>query len=56
VAVESLEECSDRILKNGGKLTHGPHDIPGISRHAYFEDAQGVMFGVLQALAMGGSD
>ena len=53
VVVESLEACRDEIVKNGGTLAHGPHDIPGIGRHAYFEDPQGVMFGVLQPLAMG---
>ena len=49
IETESLEETRGRIIAAGGKLVHGPHEVPGVGLHAYFTDPDGTMFGVMQA-------
>jgi len=48
IAVESLNEIMARVEKAGGKIVHGPDDIPGIGTHCYAADPEGNMFGLLQ--------
>jgi predicted enzyme related to lactoylglutathione lyase len=48
VEVESLQDTTVRIERAGGKRVHGPSDIPGVGTHAYFEDTEGNLFGVLE--------
>lgn len=48
IGVEDLELTLARVLAAGGKLEQGPHDIPGIGRHAYCSDPEGILFGLLQ--------
>ncbi|HEX9793556.1 MAG TPA: VOC family protein [Planctomycetota bacterium] len=48
VAVESLEDTLDAIEAAGGSLVHGPNEVPGVGRHAYCTDPEGIFFGVMQ--------
>ena len=48
VAVESLDAALAKVEAAGGKTVQGPHDIPGIGRHAYCADPEGTLFGILQ--------
>ncbi len=48
VEVDSLEETLKKIAKAGGKKIHGPEEIPGVGIHAYCEDPEGNLFGVMQ--------
>ena len=36
------------VAANGGKLVSGPNEIPGIGTHAYCEDPEGNLFGIIQ--------
>ena len=47
--VESLDEALAGIEAAGGKKVWGPNEIPNIGTHAYCEDPEGNMFGVIQA-------
>ncbi len=46
--VESLEEATSKIEAAGGKVVHGPNEVPGQGTHAYFADPEGILFGVMQ--------
>lgn len=46
--VESLDAALDSIRAAGGKLVFGPQEIPGVGTHAYCEDPEGNLFGVIQ--------
>jgi uncharacterized protein len=48
VAVESIDDALANVEAAGGKTVQGPHDIPGIGRHAYCADPEGTLFGILQ--------
>jgi hypothetical protein len=48
VEAESLEEATANIEKAGGKRVTQPSEIPEVGLHAYFEDPDGTLFGVLQ--------
>ena len=48
VQVESLEASLQAVEEAGGKLAHGPNDVPGIGRHAYCTDTEGTLFGIMQ--------
>ena len=48
--VESLEAMTKTVEENGGKIVHGPSDIPGTGRHAYFADPEGNLFGLIEML------
>lgn len=52
--VESLEDITQSIESAGGKVVHGPNDVPGVGRHAYFADPEGNLFGVMQPAPEGG--
>lgn len=49
-SVESVEEMISRVERAGGKLLMGPHEIPGVGRHAYCTDPEGNIFGIIQEL------
>ncbi len=53
VEVESLEESMERVKAGGGKVVHGPNEIPGVGMHAYCTDPEGTMFGILEATQRG---
>jgi len=46
--VESLEETTRKIEASGGKVVHGPNEVPEVGTHAYFADPEGILFGVMQ--------
>ena len=48
VAVESLQQTLERVNQAGGKVIHGPNEIPGVGMHAYCVDPEGNMFGILE--------
>jgi predicted enzyme related to lactoylglutathione lyase len=47
--VESLDAALERIKQAGGKLLHGPNEVPEVGMHCYCEDPQGNLFGILEA-------
>lgn len=49
IDVESLDEMIEKVKAAGGKLVNGPNEVPGVGMHAYCEDSQGVIFGMMQA-------
>lgn len=50
IEVSSLEETIEKVELGGGKLVHGPNEVPGVGLHAYCADPQGGLFGVMQPL------
>lgn len=46
--VESLDAAMDNVRAAGGKIVFGPQEIPGVGTHAYCEDPEGNLFGVIQ--------
>ena len=50
VQVESLEATLEKVRAAGGKLAHGPNEIPGVGRHAYCSDPEGTLFGIMEPL------
>ncbi len=46
--VESLDAALDKVRAAGGKVAFGPQEIPGVGTHAYCEDPEGNLFGVIQ--------
>ena len=49
IDVEALDELIEKVKAAGGKLVHGPNEVPGVGMHAYCEDSQGILFGMMQA-------
>ena len=47
-SVENLDETLGKIERAGGKKVMGPNEIPGVGLHAYCEDPDGNLFGILQ--------
>ena len=50
--VDDVDAAADKIAGLGGKLLHGPADIPGTGRFAVVSDPQGAVFSILQPAAM----
>jgi hypothetical protein len=46
--VEDLEEALAKVKSSGGKVVHGPNEVPGVGTHAYCADPAGVLFGMMQ--------
>jgi predicted enzyme related to lactoylglutathione lyase len=46
--VESIEDMLKSVEVNGGKLIHGPNEVPGVGLHAYCADPEGKLFGMMQ--------
>ena len=46
--VESLAEALQKVEAQGGKLVHGPNEVPGVGTHAYCADPEGNLFGLMQ--------
>jgi hypothetical protein len=49
IDVESLDEMLAKVEAAGGKMVHGPSEVPNVGMHAYCEDSQGNLFGMMQA-------
>ena len=47
-SVENLAVALEKIDAAGGKKVSGPNEIPGVGVHAYCEDPDGNLFGILQ--------
>lgn len=48
VAVDDVKKSMEDVKKAGGKVLHGPDDIPGVGLYAKCEDTEGNIFGLLQ--------
>ncbi len=48
VDVPSLDETAAAVKAAGGKVGD-PHPVPGVGTHAYCEDSEGNLFGIMQA-------
>lgn len=45
---DSLADITSEIEAAGGKVIHGPNEVPGVGTHSYFADPEGNLFGVMQ--------
>lgn len=52
IEVESLEDVLAKIEAAGGRKVNGPSEVPGVGLHAYCEDPEGNLFGVLESSPM----
>ena len=50
VEVESMENMLKKVTAAGGKLLHGPNEVPGVGLQAYCCDNEGNMFGMMQPI------
>lgn len=50
IAVDDVDATAERIAREGGKLLHGPIEIPGVIRLAVVMDPQGAGFIVAKGL------
>jgi predicted enzyme related to lactoylglutathione lyase len=48
VEVESLQETMEKVKAAGGKVVHGPNEVPGVGMHAYCADVEGNLFGLME--------
>ena len=55
IDVDSIDEFMKKIENNGGKMLSPKMSIPGIGYHAYFQDTEGNVFGIMQADQNAGS-
>jgi predicted enzyme related to lactoylglutathione lyase len=46
--VPDLQAAIEQVKSAGGKLVHGPNEVPGAGVHAYCADPAGVLFGMMQ--------
>lgn len=53
IEVESLEATIARIKAEGGRVVHGPNEIPEVGMHAYCADPEGILFGVMESSSEG---
>lgn len=47
ISTGDLDATVNTALRHGGKVLHGPHDVPELGRDAVLEDPQGAVFGIL---------
>ena len=55
VEASNVDETADKARSLGGKVVHGPADIPGAGRFAVLQDPQGAMFGIYKSNQAGGA-
>jgi len=48
IAVDDIEASVRKVTDAGGQIMGGPYDIPGIGKHAYFQDTEGNVVSMLQ--------
>lgn len=48
IKIDSLADYILHVEAYGGKLVHGPTQIPGVGQHAYCTDPEGNFFGLLE--------
>lgn len=49
VAVDNVDESARKVALLGGRVVHGPEEIPGTGRFAVVQDPQGATFGIYKA-------
>jgi predicted enzyme related to lactoylglutathione lyase len=49
VDVASVDEVTEKVLASGGKVLTPKMPVPGVGYAAYYEDTEGVVFGVMQS-------
>jgi hypothetical protein len=47
VTVKDVDACAKQVAALGGKVLHGPADIPGVGRFAVIADPQGAWLNVI---------
>ena len=55
VESSDVDETARKAASLGGKVMHGPDDIPGTGRFAVVQDPQGAVFGVYKSSTMSGA-
>lgn len=53
ISTDDADGTAERIKELGGKIHHGPADIPEVGRFAVAEDPQGAFFSILQMAQSG---
>lgn len=48
VSVDDVRKSMEDVKTNGGKVLHGPDDIPGVGLYALCQDTEDNYFGLLQ--------
>jgi predicted enzyme related to lactoylglutathione lyase len=49
IEVPDLEKVLEGVRTRGGRVVHGPNEVPGVGLHAYCADPEGILFGLLQS-------
>jgi predicted enzyme related to lactoylglutathione lyase len=49
VTVDSVENAASTVTSLGGKVMHGPEDIPNVGRFAIIQDPQGAMLSIFKS-------
>jgi len=55
VEADDIDATAAKATSLGGRVTHGPADIPGTGRFAVLQDPQGAMFGIYKSTNPGGA-
>jgi hypothetical protein len=48
IDVDDIDDVIKKIESKGGEIVTPKHAVPGVGWLAYFKDAEGVMFGIMQ--------
>lgn len=48
IAVDDVKKSMKDVKNAGGKVLHGPDDIPGVGLYSLCQDTEGNFFGILQ--------
>lgn len=51
IEVDALDEAIERVRTAGGRLVHGPTEVPDVGMHAYCADPEGTFFGLMEPFA-----
>jgi hypothetical protein len=49
IDVDGVDALAKKVTSLGGKVVHGPQDIPGTGRFAVVQDPQGAVFGIYKS-------
>ncbi len=49
ISVADADAMAAKIVEHGGKIVHGPADIPNVGRFAIFDDPQGATVAIMQS-------
>lgn len=49
VSVDNVESASNKVTSLGGKVMHGPEDLPDVGRFAIIQDPQGAMLAIFKS-------